>query len=146
MFLAFKEAFPQSTIDPSTLLRGCYHHYQQSVQRLVSNHAIVPVESKDVILDLTSLMYNARSEQSFNRAVEQLRSEFPTCERWIQWWTKDEIAAMIFRSKDALKKELQESNCRTMNGIEAFHRDLYHIIDRLRLISNALIMGLKSKM
>ncbi|KAG2216208.1 hypothetical protein INT45_011161 [Circinella minor] len=134
MFLAFKEAFPQSTIDPSTLLRGCYHHYQQSVQRLVSNHAIVPVESKDVILDLTSLMYNARSEQSFNRAVEQLRDEFPTCERWIQWWTKDEIAAMIFRSKDALKKELQESNCRTTNGIEALHHDLYRIIERKKPI------------
>ena len=84
MLLALKEAFPQSTIDPSTLLRSCYHHYRQSVQRLVSNHAIVPLESTDVFLDLTSLMYNARSDQTFNQAVEHLRDETPNCERWLR--------------------------------------------------------------
>ena len=41
---------------------------------------------------------------------------------------------MIFRSKDALKKELQESECRTTNGIEALHRDLYRIVERKKSI------------
>lgn len=130
MFLAFREAFPQSAIDPSTLLRGCYHHYRQSVQRLISNHAIVPLGSAD--------FYNARSETTFGQAVRQLWEEFPNCERCLKWWTKDEVAAMIFRSKDALKKELQVSDCRTTNGIEALHRDLYHIVERKKSITFTL--------
>ncbi|KAG2212522.1 hypothetical protein INT45_011168 [Circinella minor] len=41
---------------------------------------------------------------------------------------------MIFRSKDALKKKLQESNCRTTNGIEVLHCDLYRIIEQKKPI------------
>ncbi|KAI7847023.1 hypothetical protein BDC45DRAFT_576300 [Circinella umbellata] len=79
-------------------------------------------------LDLTNTMYNAKSEKTFERAVQQLRDDFPNCEHWLKWWTRDEVASMIFRPKDALKKELQEANTRTTNGIEAFHRDLYRIV------------------
>ena len=136
--LGFKEAFPHSNIDPVTLLRGCYYHYKQSVQRLISNHSIVPHGSDMEFLDLTNTMYNAKSEKTFERAVQQLRDDFPNCERWLKWWTRDEVASMIFRSKDALKKELQEANTRTTNGIEAFHRDLYRIVQRKKSIMDTL--------
>ena len=87
---------------------------------------------------MTNTMYNAKSEKTFERAVQQLRDDFPNCERWLKWWTRDEVASMIFRSKDALKKELQEANTRTTNGIEAFHRDLYRIVQRKKSIMDTL--------
>ncbi|KAG2224380.1 hypothetical protein INT45_006780 [Circinella minor] len=110
------------------------HFPKQSVQRLVSNHSIVPHGSDTEFLDLTSTMYNAKSEKTFERAVQQLHDNFPNCARWLKWWTRDQVASMIFRSKDALKKELQEANTRTTNGIEAFHRDLYRIVQRKKSI------------
>ena len=69
---AFQETFPRSRIAPESLLRGCYHHWRQSIERISKIHAVVPPESKEYFYDLTNVMYNANSDKAFRRAVSQV--------------------------------------------------------------------------
>ncbi|KAI7846704.1 hypothetical protein BDC45DRAFT_409696, partial [Circinella umbellata] len=126
---AFQEAFPTSNILPESLLKGCYHHWKQSVQRIVSNHAVVPPGYDVDFIDLTDIMYNSLGSNAYDRAVQQIRDDFPNAKKWLNWWVREEIAGMIFRSKQWLKDELQAHPTRTTNSIEAFHRDLYRIVE-----------------
>lgn len=127
-FQAFIEFFPTSKIDPATLLKGCYHHWRQSVQRVIGNYAVVPLGCQDDFDDLVNVMYNAKGNNAYQSAVAQIRAEFPKAEKWLNWWTNDAVAAMIFKSQSVLKDQLRDHPTRTSNGIEAFHRTLYRII------------------
>ena len=137
-FSAFKEAFPTSRINPTTLLKGCYHHWRQSVQRVIGNHAVVPLGRQDDFDDLATTMYSAKGNSVYQLAVKQIRAEFPNIEKWLNWWTRDANAPMIFQSQRALKEELQDHPTRTSNGIEAFHRNLYRIINRKKPVIDTL--------
>ncbi|KAG2214829.1 hypothetical protein INT45_003584, partial [Circinella minor] len=126
---AFREAFPTTHILPESLLKGCYHHWKQSVQRIVGNHAVVPPGYDVDFIDLTDIMYNSMGSNAYDRAVQQIREDFPNAKKWLDWWVHEEVAGMIFKSKGWLKDELQAHPTRTTNGIEAFHRDLYRIVE-----------------
>ncbi|KAG2208376.1 hypothetical protein INT45_001999, partial [Circinella minor] len=89
---AFREAFPTTHILPKSLLKGCYYHWKQSVQRIVSNHAVVP-------------------------PGYDIREDFPNAKKWLDWWVHEEVAGMIFKSKGWLKDELQAHPTRTTNDI-----------------------------
>ncbi|KAI9255270.1 hypothetical protein BDA99DRAFT_562530 [Phascolomyces articulosus] len=95
--MAYREAFPYINISPESLLKGCYHHFKQSVQRIISNHAIVPAGSDVDFRDLTNAMYNAESEKAYDRTVRNIRDDYPNAKKWLDWWTRDEIAGMIFK-------------------------------------------------
>ena len=45
---------------------------------------------------------------------------------------------MIFRSQHALKEQLQQHPTRTTNGVEAFHRDLYRIVEKAKPVIDTL--------
>ncbi|KAI9494663.1 hypothetical protein BDB00DRAFT_299269 [Zychaea mexicana] len=104
--MAFEQTFPFSKIDPRSLPKGCYYHWRQSVQHLITNHAVVAVEKVTDFQDLTNTMYDVDGESGFQLAVNQLRKEFPNAERWLDRWTQDGVAAMIFKSRrgEAQKK------------------------------------------
>ena len=131
---AFEATFPVSRISANSLLKGCYHRWCQSIQWLVSYHAIVLPEKKTDFEDLTHIMYMIKGKNGFQLAVHQLWKEFPNAERWLDWWTHDGVAAMIFQSKEILKDQLANNATRTTNGIEAFHRDLYHVVQKKLIV------------
>ncbi|KAG2218529.1 hypothetical protein INT45_000955 [Circinella minor] len=108
--MGFRKVFHTSNILPESLLKRCYHHWKQSVQRIVSNHAVVPPGYDVDFIDLTEIMYNSMGSDAYGRAVQQIRDDFPN-------------------AKKCLKDELQAHPTRTTNGIEPFHRDLYRIVE-----------------
>ena len=136
--LAFEEKFPNSNIAPHTLLKGCYYHWKQSVQQFVSNHAIVPAGRDVDFIDYTNQMYHASGEKSYSWAVQQVCNGYPNAKKWLDWWTRDEVAGMIFKSKAWLKQELQDHPYRTSNGVEARYRDLYRIVEKKKPLMQTL--------
>ncbi|KAG2206792.1 hypothetical protein INT45_002568, partial [Circinella minor] len=108
------------------------------IQRIISNHAIVPPGRDVDFIDYTDQMYNAAGEKSYNWAVQQICNDYPNTKKWLDWWTRNEIAGMIFKLKGWLKDELQNHPCRTSNGVEALHRDLYHIVEKKKPVIETL--------
>lgn len=114
--------------DAEKYLKGCYYHFQQSVQRLASNHAIVPIGYDKQFREYATTMSTTSSKHIFDGAVAAIQESFPNAKRWIAWWTNPKIATMIFPSQSMMKEELLNHPTRTTNGVESFHRDLYRIV------------------
>ena len=79
--MAFEDKFPNSNIAPQTLLKGCYYHWKQSIQRIISNHAIVPPGCDVDFINYTDQMYNAAGEKSYNWAVQQIHKDYPNAKK-----------------------------------------------------------------
>ncbi|KAG2216101.1 hypothetical protein INT45_001363 [Circinella minor] len=135
---AFEESFPFARVPARSLLKGCYFHYQQSVEQISKNGAVVDHEWRDEFIDYTHLLYTAMTMTVFQNTANMILKEFPGVKNWINWWTQPMNAAMIFRSHKVLQPELQDYHIRTSNGTESFHRDLYQIIQTKQSILDTL--------
>ncbi|KAG2219291.1 hypothetical protein INT45_011306 [Circinella minor] len=135
---AFEESFPLARVLARNLLKGCYFHYQQSVERVSKNGAVVIHERREEFIDYTYLLYTAMTIAVFQNTANMILREFPRVKNWINWWTQPMNAVMIFRSHEVLQPELQDHHIRTFNGTESFHRDLYRIVQTKQSILDTL--------
>lgn len=93
-------------------------------------HIVVPVDQDQTFVEYTKTMYGTTSKHIFDAAVKSLLEAFPKTEAWVRRWTRQDIARMIFKSQQVLLPDFADHQARTTNGVEAFHRDLYRIVQK----------------
>lgn len=79
-----------------SLLQGCLQHLRQSVTRVSRNHSIVKHEDQYRFRALTLLLIEEPIASDFEKAKNDLLTEFPNCKRWLNWWSSPDVASMIF--------------------------------------------------
>lgn len=126
---AFTKLFPSE--DPSKFLKGCYMHYMQSVQRIVSNYAVVPRDSNARFLALVKTLRETADQQVFLKTVLELSLEFPNCRKWLKWWLQPTISSMIFQSCTKQQPILWNHPTRTSNAVESYHSTLYNVMKKV---------------
>ncbi|KAI9365599.1 hypothetical protein BD770DRAFT_376864 [Pilaira anomala] len=92
---AFLISFGFSKAQAMPFLKGCYMHWKQSVQRIVSNHAVVSPEKAQRFLNLTYNMQRTTIDVVFDETVQSILREFPNSRRWVQWWLQPSISSFV---------------------------------------------------
>lgn len=109
-------------------LKGCYMDWMQSVNRIVRNHAVIPVEQAN---DFLNLVYSLRVNEyklNFDNCVSELSKNFQIAADGLHWWLQPSIKSMIFRCGSLMKLSSREHVSRTSNSVEAYHNMLYTTI------------------
>ena len=136
----FVEAFNShyKSIDAYCYLKGCYMHWMQSVQRIVSNYNVVPLATRKNFLRLVSTLRRSTDVSEFNETIATLKEIYPNCLRWLKWWLQPSVSSMIFRSVSKQNERLLNHDTRTSNAVEAYHRVLYRVIQCNQSVDIAL--------
>ncbi|KAG2191986.1 hypothetical protein INT47_000778 [Mucor saturninus] len=137
-YQAFKSCFPDSGILPTRLLKGCYMHWKQYVQRIISNHSLVPAENSNQFNSLTYKLLKTTVEEVFVETAQSMIREFPNVRRWFQWWLQLTISSMIFNCRTMLSDALCKRSSRTSNAIESYHSALYRLILKRKALNVSL--------
>ena len=138
LFQAFASSFPFSKIKPEVYLKGCYYHWKNSVERILKNGQLISTDQVNSFLEYTKTMYEANVPGIFDAVVKGLLKDFPSIQEWVSWWLKPEISSMIFRSKSLMRDQLLWNTTKTTNGVEAFHRNIYRLIQKDKPILTTL--------
>ncbi|KAI9357109.1 hypothetical protein BD770DRAFT_443807 [Pilaira anomala] len=101
----FLISFGFSKAQAMSFLIGCYMHWKQSVQRIVSNHAVVSPEKAQRFLNLTYNMQRTTVDVIFDDTVQNILREFPNSRRWVQWWIQLSIAPCYGNKKRKSRKD-----------------------------------------
>ncbi|KAG2196366.1 hypothetical protein INT46_009073 [Mucor plumbeus] len=135
-----REAFNShyKSIDAYCYLKGCYMHWMQSVQRIVSNYNVVPLATRKNFLRLVSTLRRSTDVSEFNETIATLKETYPNCLRWLKWWLQPSVSSMIFRSVSKQNERLLNYDTRTSNAVEAYHRVLYRVIQCNQSVDIAL--------
>ncbi|KAG2206800.1 hypothetical protein INT47_007556 [Mucor saturninus] len=137
-YQAFNSSFPDSGILPTRLLKGSYMHWKQSVQRVVSNHSLVPAEKSNQFVSLTYKLLKTTVEEVFVETAQSIIREFPNVRRWLQWWLQPTISSMIYNCQTVLSDALRKHSSRTSNAIESYHSALYRLIPTRKALNVSL--------
>lgn len=124
-------------------LKGCYMHWIQSVQRIVSNYAVVPHNKSDLFRFLTYKMQKTTVDAVFVESNRRIITEFPCARRWIKWWLQPSITSTIFNCRTLMKDDFRKHDSRTSNAIESYHSVLYDLIPTKKELSTSLCLILK---
>ncbi|KAI9327539.1 hypothetical protein BD770DRAFT_478017 [Pilaira anomala] len=119
-------------------LKGCYMHWKQSVQKIVSNHAVVSPENAQHFLSLTYNMQRTTVDVVFDETVQDILREFPNSRLWVQWWLQPSISSTILSCRFLMKESLRQHDSRTSNAIESYHSALYRLIPKKKPLATSL--------
>ena len=99
----------------------CEVHFKRSLTRVRRNGAIVSSEKEmEFYRKILELLNPELSENSFQAVVKELKSEYPKCKKWLEWYLHPERAKLIF---PALPLETVGSICKDKNAQESLGAD-----------------------
>lgn len=124
--------------DGRRFLKGCYMHWMQSVQRLVSNYAVIPREQSKQFLQLVYTLRTTDSYPIYMQSILDLAISYPNCKKWLKWWLQPSNASMIFRCGSFQHPALLNHHVRTTNAVESYHGVLYGLIVKEQSLSVSL--------
>lgn len=127
-----------------SFLKGCFMHWRRSVQRIVQNHKVVPVEDLIHFLGLTYRLERTNSDEVFLECGREILSRFPATRNWLKWWLQPSISSMIFTCRSLMKPYLKNHPSRTSNAIEAYHGVLYSLTPKRQPVMTALKLMLQA--
>ena len=113
-------------------------HWKQSVQRIVSNHAVVSPEKAQRFLNLAYNMQRTTVNAVFDETIQNMLREFPNSRPWLQWWLQPSIASTILSCRFLMKESLRKHDSRTSNAIELYHSALYGLIPTKKPLATSL--------
>lgn len=82
-YQAIRSSFESTDVHPDCLLKGCYLHWKQSVQRIESNHAIVSPDKAAQFFSLTYKLNRSTVEDIFVETAKTINKEFPNARSWL---------------------------------------------------------------
>lgn len=103
-------------------------HYMQSVQRIVSNYAVILRDKSYLFLNLVKTLHETTDNRVFLKTVLELFLEFPKCRKWLKWWLQPTISGMIFQNGAKQHSILWNHHVRTSNAVELYHSSLYNVM------------------
>lgn len=107
------------------LLKGCQEHFRAGVTRVSRISAAVPPDDAAFFVTRALALLNAPDSEEFRSRAALIVSEYPALKSWMEWWTRDAHAIMLFSSERRMDIELWESLPDTNNAEEAMHWKLY---------------------
>ncbi|KIK55850.1 hypothetical protein GYMLUDRAFT_106599, partial [Collybiopsis luxurians FD-317 M1] len=109
-----------------TLLRGCEYHYTKSVQRVSRAAGIIPPDSRNAFVQSAHNLMHIDSREDYERHIQQMHQQW-NINPWLSWWTRPEIARMIFDSQRTMPAERAALLPNTTNAEESMHAKIYSI-------------------
>ncbi|GAA5796228.1 hypothetical protein HPULCUR_001598 [Helicostylum pulchrum] len=94
-------------------LKGCYMHWKQSVQKIVSNYAIVPPSKRKLFKTLTHQVRSTTSRRVFVQSGRRILEEFPCARPRLKCWLQPSVASTVFNCHTLMKEDLHKhvSHC-----------------------------------
>lgn len=122
-------------------LKGCYMHWKQSVQKIVSNYAIVPPSKRKLFKTLTHQVRSTTSRRVFVQSGRRILEEFPCARPRLKCWLQPSVASTVFNCHTLMKEDLHKHVSRTSNAIESYHSSSYRLILKRKALSTSLTDG-----
>lgn len=135
---ALRVCFGLNEAQAMPFLKGCYMHWKQSVQKVVSNYSAVPSDKSRRFLSLVHEMQTTTDEFVFIQSAQSILREFPNTRPWLRWWVQPSICSLIFNCRTVMKEELKQHESRTSNAIESYHSSLYRLIPKKKPVYTSL--------
>ncbi|KAF5368795.1 hypothetical protein D9757_012291 [Collybiopsis confluens] len=111
------------------LLKGCEYHYEKSVTRVSRAAGIIPVETrKDFVKSAKDLM-TITDPDLFEEQVNYLNQHWKI-KPWLTWWTRPDIARMIFASQRLMNLDHAQLLPNTTNAEESMHAKIYALVGK----------------
>ena len=108
----------------------CEVHFKRSLTRVRRNGAIVSSEKEmDFYRKTLELLDPDLSNNSFQTVVKELKSEYPKCKKWLDWYLHPETAKLIF---PAMSSNAVESICKDTNAQESLGGDFQKTAPRAK--------------
>ncbi|KAF5379467.1 hypothetical protein D9615_006598 [Tricholomella constricta] len=122
------------------LLRGCEEHFRAGVTRVSRISGAVPPEMSEEFVQRALSLLKASDSEDFRSCTALLARDFPKLVNWINWWSRESHAMMLFGSERKMDVSIWESLPATNNAEEAMHWKLYSACGR----NHAFLEGLQS--
>ncbi|KAF5365496.1 hypothetical protein D9757_012971 [Collybiopsis confluens] len=123
----------------SALLRGCEYHYSKSIERVSRTAGIIPPNTRDTFIQYARRLMYIESTSEYSHHVHEMRQKW-SINPWLSWWTRPEIARMIFASQRTMALERVALLPNTTNAEESMHAKIYNLVGR----NHELISGINA--
>jgi hypothetical protein len=120
------------------LLKGCKYHFEESVRRVAKISAYVSPETRNSFQQHINKLRKAPTVEEFVKLLNTVMSRWPNTHEWMEWWTRERNAQMIFESLKSMDSTLWSSLPETTNAEEAMHWRIYRAVGK----NHKLIDGL----
>jgi len=74
----------------------CTVHFDRSECRIRRNHAVVPPQKQDDFKAKVHKLKEKMTREEFDELVNNIKTEFPKCKKWLDWYLHPDRAKMIF--------------------------------------------------
>ena len=112
------------------LLKGCKYHFEESVRRVAKISAYVSPDTRDSFLRRINKLRKVQTVEEFIQVLDAIMKTWPRTHEWMEWWTRERNAQMIFESLKSMDDTLWKSLPETTNAEEAMHWRIYQAVGK----------------
>ncbi|KAF9504569.1 hypothetical protein BS47DRAFT_1307967 [Hydnum rufescens UP504] len=101
------------------LIKGCEVHWMRSVKIIGRNGHYM--NDEHLFQLYCNGLLSAQSQCEFQSAYLKIKNQFPKTVIWLEWWTKESIAQMIFPIFKSMGEETDVRLPSSTNAVESLH-------------------------
>jgi hypothetical protein len=120
------------------LLKGCKYHFEESVRRVAKISAYVSPETRGSFIRHINRLRMAKTVEEFVQLLNTVMRTWPKTHEWMEWWTRERNAQMIFESLKSMDNTLWKSLPETTNAEEAMHWRIYQAVGKRHKLIDGL--------
>eukprot|EP00984_Skeletonema_dohrnii_P017855 scaffold8212_cov81-Skeletonema_dohrnii-CCMP3373.AAC.3 len=105
-------------VNPEKYYSMCEVHFFRSECRVRKNNSVVPLQRKDEFKDQVRALQAEKDADIFWERVDKLKSDFPKCQNWLNWYINPQRAMCFFPSlnNDAFVGNVHDTNAQESTG------------------------------
>ena len=109
---------------------NCRQHFTAAVDRISKISGIIPIMQRKKFKKQALALLKEADSHSFQKSARKLVTMYPKIEPWMDWWTRDSHAPMLFFSERLMDSSLWDALPNTTNAEEAMHHCIYASVGR----------------
>ncbi|KNE99219.1 hypothetical protein PSTG_07526 [Puccinia striiformis f. sp. tritici PST-78] len=110
-------------------LKGCHEHFCQSIIRVQGNCQVLRADQVDAFVEMAMALIELDVDgRSHEERIDEMCCIFSNIQRWLDWWTMADVAAILFPSCRKMLEDFPDGHDglpSSTNAQESMHRVYY---------------------